>query len=305
MTRIVICVPLLLTSLAAALCTGCAQRDSGAEASRKTPRETAPEGEAEAPPRQAAPSYRTVDLGYFNEMIEQFAAAETLLLCMEAQPEGFELVRKEYKLRRPDCFHTMHEFDGRGGERICNGETIWMISRARKEYFEMPVVPGRPYKLGLLPDLFRSARQIATGEDTYARTLADAQRIETETIRNEPCDVVEVELDQPRDSKARVWLTQTRRLPLRVRMISANGVIDYEVRALAIGVELDDATFTFVPGPDWTGGPVPPPPPPTPETSSPGVSERETAEVPDNPPDEPTDDRHESAPDADEQADKQ
>jgi outer membrane lipoprotein-sorting protein len=277
MRRLVPCLSLLLGSLAAALGSGCAQRDSrpaaSEEASVEAPAparpEAAPEAEPEAAPeaapREAAPSFRTVDLGSFNELIERFAGADTLLLRLEAhpQPQAFQVVHREFQLKRPDRFRAAHDFDGRRGERICDGKTLWLISPARREYVEMPVIPGRGPGLGLLPELFQRARQIATGEDRYAQLLAAAQPAGTETIDDQPCDVVGIKLDQPRGAEAKIWLTQDRRLPLRVRMISVNGVMDYEVQTLEIGVELDDATFTFTPGPDWTGRAIPLPPPAT------------------------------------------
>ncbi len=285
MTRLAVCVP-LLASLAAALCAGCAQRDSAPDASREVSPEAQPPAEPEAAPQpepetappEAAPRYRTVDLGHFNEMIEQFAAADTLVLCTEAQPPGFQLVRRDFQLKRPGRFRAMHDLDGREGGRICDGQTVWMISPTRREYVEMTSVPGRATGLGLLPDLFQRARQIATGEDKYAQILAAAQHVETETIDDEPCDVVAIELDQPPGTEATVWLSQTRRLPLRVRMISGDRVIDYEVRRLEIGVELDEATFTFTPGPDWSRLAIPAPPPPTPQPAGERRSENERAE---------------------------
>ncbi|MFQ5805945.1 MAG: outer membrane lipoprotein carrier protein LolA [Phycisphaerae bacterium] len=208
-------------------------------------------------------------------MIDQFAAAQTLLLCLEARPERFGLVRKEFRLKRPGRFRARYEFNDKEGERICDGETMWMISRTEKQYSRMPVAAGETSKLGLLPDLFRDARQIAAGEDEYAQILAQARRTEAAAVGEELCDVVEISLDQPSGTKALVWLTQARRLPLRVRMISATGVIDYEVRTLEIGAALDDATFTFTPGPDWSGLEQVSPRPATPQPPGAGVSESE------------------------------
>jgi len=311
MTRLVVCTPLLLMGLASALCSSCAQRDSRLEASREVSPEAQPPAEPEAAPEavapEATPRYRTVDLGYFNEMIEQFAAADTLRLRVEAHPQGFQLVRREFQLKRPGRFRAMHDFDGREEGRICDGKTEWMISPARREYVEMAVVPGKAPSLGLLPDLFQSAREIARGENRYARILAVAQRVESEPIADKPCDVIDIKLDEPPGTEARIWLSKGRRLPLRVRMISKNGVIDYDVRTLEIGVELDEATFTFTPGPDWTGGAVPAPPPPTPPAPSGRRSENPPAEPESSRdlPDASATEQQESATDTREQSDRE
>jgi len=239
-------VVLLIPSLAAAFCAGCAQGNSRPQ--------MAPQA---VPPEPAAPA-GSVDLGCFNALIDRFAAAETLVLRSEGASENLGLHRHEFKLKRPDCIHAIHEYRNKTSEMVCDGDVVWLLDPAGKQYLKLPLIPQRRPDLGLLPDLFRNAPEIASGEHEHARMLAEAQHIETERIAGKPCDVVELTLPDA-DGRALVWLTQETRQPLRVRVISATGTVNYEVRALELDVELEDATFNFAPGPDWSGQAVAPP----------------------------------------------
>lgn len=238
-------VSLLLANLAAALCTGCAQPGSRGEPS-PTPA-----------PQEPTSRQHPVDLGYSTEMFAQFAAADTLVLRLDRLTRARGPRWQEFKLKRPDCYHVTRQFFNRQTREISNGVTTWTVDRARKQYSQAPAARGKPVEFGLLPDLFCRAPQVLAGQDAYSEVLADARHLETEVIGQEPCDLLELSLHEP-GSTALIWLAQRHHLPVRMRLVSQAGSVEYEVRTLELGARLGDALFVFAPGRDWvrqTGAP--------------------------------------------------
>ena len=237
---------IVLVSLAASAWMGC-KRDA------QPPQPAKPAAEQDASPQPTIappPPEPTARPQHVAQLIERFAAANTLSLRVAHVGKDRRLLWEKFDLRRPGSYHITRHFLLREVREISDGETRWVVERAKREYSQSPVQPGEPRAGDLLPELFRRAPQILSGEGEWATAVAKARLVEETTIDDLPCEVVEIGFDQGQ-RRATIWLSQHDGMPQRVRETTAAGNIEYRVANLSLDASVDDANFVFTPGPDW------------------------------------------------------